>query len=451
MVTPFEIRRPVDLGNMEQMAAPKHRVLAELIQGCSEDPNSRTAIVTSLAVSLWQVAGRGMSGHPPSLILLNGSGSFPDPLNDFTGHLVKDRDAELPRIHYSGGFAFSRPETAPHGMAQAIQEIRRLGAPNDQNIQRYRAVEDRYFSAQVTGFGSGRTRSYSAAWHETFDLLTDRNNELLVRLDSEADFSLFCHHLLKDLKKIVCPLGYGAGLVTVSKSTTISGSFCLETWDPAVASKMVETGLPFVFLPHVVTVPPIVGNRPALDFITDLLPGAFQAPVIEPANLLPEEWSERLGAHLRERLRELPATYEYSMQRIARQLFPVCRRLALWAGQESGATATEMESLLLDLYSHSLRGLVIGVAGLAWHGQGVAWGIPRPQALRALRHLRDKGPMTKVELMRCAHLSRTDRNTLLERLLTEGLVSFKDRDIVASSYEEFVTGLYSRKDFALAE
>jgi hypothetical protein len=444
-------KKSADLEALEKVSAPIHPLLADFTRECYPDADARTAAVTTLVLSLWQVAGRRMSHRVPSLILLDASDFAPDPIDAFAARLVNDRVDTGPGRSIEGAFAFGKPENAPVAMANEIVKKHRMENPGPHNLHHHKRREDRYFAAQATGFGTARTRPYSNAWHETFGLLTNRNDELILRLESQHDCVVFRHHLLNDSEKLLNPTGYGAGLATVAKHTAISGSLTPELWDEQTATKMVELGLPFVFLPHTVREQPVIDNLPALDFFNHLLPGRFHSPVEEPANLLPVKWVKGYGRQLRARLRELPATYEYSMQRTTRQLVPVCMRVAIWAGQQSGATPAEVEALFLDLYEHTLRGLVIGIAGLAWHGLGFDTGLPRPKAMKVLKYLRDKGPVTKIELMRGVHLTKAERDTLLQRFFAEDLVRVEGKTITATTYEEFVAGLYARKEFPATE
>jgi hypothetical protein len=71
---------------------------------------------------------------------------------------------------------------------------------------------------------------------------------------------------------------------------------------------------------------------------------------------------------LRGRLRHLPANYEYCIHKLARQIFPVCQRIAGCCGQT--APAREVEALWLELCMYTLRGLILSIARLAWHVLG---------------------------------------------------------------------------------
>jgi len=426
-------------------------VLGDFIHGCSPDPSARTAAVTTLVISLWQVAGRGMSHRLPSLVLLNAQGASPDPVDTVAAQIANDSGAPGPGMRREGAFMCGKPEEAPQAMASAILEKHRMGSPQPYNLQIHQMLEDRFFAAQATGFGAGRTRPYSKAWHETFDLLTDRNDELILRFEGEDDCMELRRHLLEDPAKLQRPTGYGAGLVSVEKRIAISGSLAAGQWDAEIAMKLVEQGLPLVFLPHAVKEPLVTKNLPVLQLLTRLLSKAYDSPLEEPANLPPDKWCEHYGKLLRLRLRELPDTFEYAMQRAVRQLFPVCNRIAVFSGRLSGASTAEVEALLLDLYKHTLRGMVIGVTGLAWHGVGFATDVSRSELLKVLKYLRDGGPMTKSNLTRHGKVPAAKRDAMLELFAAEGLVRVDGKMVAATTYPEFVAALCDRKEFPTPE
>ena len=80
------------------------------------------------------------------------------------------------------------------------------------------------------------------------------------------------------------------------------------------------------------------------------------------------------------------------MKKLARQLFPACLRIANWCGTFSEASTEEIIAMTKDLCGHALRGLVISVAGLAWHGLGFDAGCSRATVVRVLEYLRARKP-----------------------------------------------------------
>ena len=72
--------------------------------------------------------------------------------------------------------------------------------------------------------------------------------------------------------------------------------------------------------------------------------------------------------------------------------------------------------MVKDLCGHSLRGLVLSVAGLAWHGLGFDTGCPHREFMRVLDYLRLRGPMSKSDLHHRGHIENSKtRDKLVER------------------------------------
>jgi hypothetical protein len=60
--------------------------------------------------------------------------------------------------------------------------------------------------------------------------------------------------------------------------------------------------------------------------------------------------------------------------------------------------------------------------------------------------LRENGTMTMADLRHRSHLSKDLRDTLVERLAAEELVLLDGKNVTATSYQEFVTRINSRKE-----
>ena len=429
---------------LELLAAPPHEALAEFIHGCAQDPADRTVAVTTLVMTLWQLAGRRMSHRLPSLVLVNANGDATDPNDLLASHLIAVPGCSSPRIYQEGHFMGGTPKHAPAAMINAIRATQKLGAPTPANASIYADLEQKYFDAQRTGFGCGSSRAYATAWHDAFGLITDRGGELILRLYSLNDRKSFGRDVLEEPDKVRTPAGYGSGLELVTKTTAVSGSIPIGMWDGDLASAAVELGLPIVILPSLTKEVPATDNLPVLERLATVLPESFHAPVVEPANFIPEPWFTIYRDELRRRLRNLPADYEYSIHKLARETIAVCERIAGWCGR--GAPALEVQALWFELCMHTLRGITLSVAGLAWHVLGFDPGCPRAEALRVLAYLREKRTMTMAELRRNAHLSKELRDTLVDRFAAEGLAEVDGKDVTAVGYHEFVTGLYGRDE-----
>jgi len=433
---------------LEKMADPL-KALADLVHNHPDDSASRTVATTTLLLSLWQLAGRGMTNQAPSLVMINTHGEGSSSMDALASSLVSPQVDTGPQLYKDGSFAQGTPEMAPNAMAGAIRRYheQRKHANLAWTPPELQMHEERFFAAQKTGFGYGRTRRYAKAWHDTFGLMTERDCQVILRLDSTEDLAMFRKHVADNPHCLQAALGFGPGLEMVSKRLCLSGAITPEQWDAEFAGRAVELGLPLLFLPDAAREPSTAVLPAAIQFMLTQLPEAFKGALEEPANLVPGVWFAHYGELLRTRLRMLSPTSDYALQRMARQLFPVSLRLTTCAGLWSGASAEECEALALDLCAHALRGMVISVAGLAWHGLGFDPGSDRKKALKVLDYLRRNSPVSLSDLTRYGKVEKAVRDTLLERFVAEGLVRVDGKIIVAVSYEEFAAGLYVRKEF----
>jgi len=434
---------PVKWAGLEKLSQPALPVLAEFVHGCSKDPATRTASVTQFVTSLWQLTGRSMTAQMPSTIVVNAHDLVPDATDLLASLMVANPHGSEPRAC----LMFGTPAQATGAMVVAIKENQGLGKVTAYNASIHHDLEERYFAAQRTGFGYGPSRSYSGAWHDCFGLITDRKDEVILRIDRPQDRAAFRKDVLGGAQSLRQPHGYGKGLELVPKHVALSGSLPASQWDAEFANGIVGLGIPLLMLPSVAKTPPVIANEAIFDFITKSLPRTFDKRVEEPTNLFPDPWFEGYGAELRRRLRHLPADYEHAMQRMIRQLFPVCLRIASWCGKYSGSNNDEIMALTFDLCAHTTRGLVLSVAGLAWHGLGIDAGCPQEKIVRVLKYLRTREPMTRSEMLSGAHLEKAERDRLVECLSAENLIRVDGKIVTATRYAEFVDRLHERKTF----
>jgi hypothetical protein len=334
-------------------------------------------------------------------------------------------------------------------MKWAIEEMRRL-KKDDPHFGRLRQeLEGRFFAAQRRCFGTGASRTYAEAWHECFGLITDPNDRLILRLETEKDRQAFHQDVLAKNQKLLGAGGFGTGLKSVPKHIAVSGAVTPEQWDAGLAQALTNLPFPFVLLPHSTEASLRLPEEPLLRVLTSDLQRAFRGPQEEPVNFVPHPWFEHYAAHLRQRLRHLPGDYEHALQRMARQLFPACLNLVGFVGRVTGESLEEREALALDLCGHALRGLVVSVAALAWHVLGFDPGCERAKALKTLAYMRTRGSMTLSNLLSKARLTKAERNILVERFAAENLVRVNGKFITATTYKEFVSSLYARKEFPI--
>lgn len=431
---------------VEKVSEPVMSVLAKFVHGCSKDPNERTLAVTQLVATLCQLTGGGMTRQMPSVLVLNGHNQPEDPLDRLAGVLIPGPSEPVEGYYQHPMHPGLTVENAPKAMAQAIAMKADLGKVTPFNIDTHQNWVERYFVAQTAGFGSGPSRPYAKAWHETFELMTGRGGELILRIASPKDRVRFCKDVVGGARRLREPIGYGPDLKLGQKHIALSGSLPAWDWDACLATALIELGLPLLMLPSLAKASPHIANEAVLDVVAMCLPKTFTEPVEEPGNLPPTPWFDRYEGELRSRLRHLPGTYEYRMLKLARELLPVSLRIANWCGTYSGSGTEEISAMTRDLHQNSLRGLTLGVAGLAWHGLGIDTVVPRREFLRVLGCLRRNSRMTRSDLRRYGKISDSrTRDRLVERFEAEGLARVEGKVVTATSYVEFVEGLYARE------
>jgi hypothetical protein len=203
---------PVRWEGLKKLKQPALPVLAEFVHGSSKDPATRTASVTLLVTSLCQLTGRRMTARMPSVVVVNAHDLVPDATDLLASMIVANPEGSGPRVCKEGFFMSGTPDQAPRAMAAAIIEKQDLGKVTAHNASVHHDIEERYFAAQRTGFGYGPSRRYAEAWHDSFDLMTDREDEVILRIDEPQDRAAFRKDVIGGAKRLRQPLGYGTGL-----------------------------------------------------------------------------------------------------------------------------------------------------------------------------------------------------------------------------------------------
>jgi hypothetical protein len=442
---------------LKELDRPMAEILGDFIHGCSPDPSTRTVATTALVLGLWQLIGRAIT-PPPSMLLLRPETGGSDPIDDFIRSLVHNESNNEPRVQTEGAFTCAPIELAPRAMTNAFRKRQSLGEhipPGNRGKKlEAEAAEERFRAAQVTGYGYGRARCYSKAWHPEYGLLTDPDDQLILRLNSEEDRLAFRRDLLEEPEKLLSPQGPGLNLFPTIKSISISGAFPRELWTSELARHILSSGLPFFVLPHVATTPLGGNSLNPLHCFAMIWQGTPLVPVIPSPRLPYSNWIRQYHVALRKRLAAFPVPAEFPTLQSIHELEEVCKRIV---GVACDGTTTQEQALALlhDLFHHTLRGLVIGMASHIWFGVGLLPGEEqealRAKAARLLRRLRQNGPVTKTELLKNLLRNKRDRDAVVEALTDRGLIRVEGDTVAATSYREFVEGLDASKEFPAVE
>lgn len=168
--------------------------IADLLHA-TPDANTRSAVATGLVFGLWQKMSRNQTPRYPSLLLLREDKQSTDPIDSLVKALATSPSAWEPKVQKCGPFAFGTLELAPLKMRQMVAARTKTGQLTPINQDHIKQIEDTFYAAQQTGFGTGRHRPYSQAWHEEFGLLSDPNEGVILRLESDYDKEQLKQHL----------------------------------------------------------------------------------------------------------------------------------------------------------------------------------------------------------------------------------------------------------------
>jgi hypothetical protein len=358
-------------------------------------------------------------------------------------------DSKEPQVVNTGAFACGTPEMARTAVVNAVEQRKLLGDAGPNNEAQILGLIDRFHAARRTGYGSGIAANYSSAWHEKLGWLTEPCDTAILRLDRPEEKAAFREDVLKHPERLLLPEGPGEHLHTASKTLAVSGSLPETEWDSELVCGLVELGLPMFFLPHVGSKPLVGGESlklKAMTFTSGIVGYQGGRQMIAEARLPDDPWVRHYEDRLRRHLRHLPGSYEFSVLRAVRELAPVCVRIV----QQFAAPGTpipELGKIYGDLYSMALRGIVIGVAGLAYHGLGIGPWNQHGAILEVLQYLRQAGPISRRDFQLKFRVLAKDRDALLGQLAAEGLVRLEPRLITAVPLAEFVRALHARTEF----
>jgi hypothetical protein len=277
-----------------------------------------------------------------------------------------------------------------------------------------------------------------------------QNNYVALRLDRPVDHERFRNDLLHDRRRLTHPMGFNGEMVPVPKAAYVSGSLAPAQWDDALVAAVVDHGLPILFLPHgakealTVKEDPFEFSMIANMFAAGCPPGPWGGPLPALPDMPPFTDCQ---AALRSRLRHFPADYEFFILRTLREFGAVAARVASFvAGPRT--SEDERSALQSDLHLTGVRAVALGVESLVYHGYGFEAGCPRDVLAGMLRFIRGKGSVAKRDVQRrFQSLDAARRDSLLEQLAAQGLVTLTGRSVTAVALADFVAALPSRPGF----
>jgi hypothetical protein len=430
------------------------RQLLRFIHGSAADEQTRTMALAVFVLSLWQLAGRAMTPRVPSILLVNGESTEPDPLDTFATRHTGMGSGE-PEAKGYGTFLGGNAELALLRMSRLVKEREGLKGGAELVARNTGELWKQWGHAKPMRFGSGRAGQYARMRDPNLHWVTDGTDDVILRLDRPEDLEQFRQDVLNHPERLTHPLGYGSNLTLIPKTLAVAGSLSPEQWDDRLVSGIIALGLPVVFLPHVARETIVEPERFALDLISigfsDVWPRLIGRQIVPDPWLPPSQALSTYEGILRRRLGHFPGAYEFSVLTTIRELGYVCERIAGFVSMD-GSPIEETGMLCWNLLEVTTRAITMGIVSLGYHGRGFDAGCPREVVVRLLTHLRAATPTTFRDLQRkVPEFDAKSRDGILEVLVTEGLVALDGNHVAAVSLADFIRGLPARHGLSAPE
>ncbi len=444
------LKRPLDLA---AFSIPEEEAFIRFMHETSQEEAEQVMAVAVEVLSLWQQTGSRLTRQPPGYILVNMAEAALDPLaqigifNHGMGHIGPDgakggddTPLDVKRLSLESMRAFTKKYRA---------KLQYCPSESAHQLEWSQEVWKRY---QGSAFGIGRSAGYTDRWDEELGLVTDEDGSIVLLIHRDEDWALFREHVMKEPRRLTDPWGWSTALERVTKVACISGTLYPRQLDDAMLESILVEGLPILMLPHpVISELAAVRSFPLFTF-TDRFVQVIRSvrtlpkrvPVKPPIDGVPMLEYEGILLSLS---RHLPANYGFYLMRTIRELHLVCEPIAV-AVAGSGKELTR--AISRDLRHMTIRGLVTGVASLAYHGWCFDSGIPRNKLVKLLEALRETGEMTFRELQRVMRdYNAQTLRSVLEILEGQGLVQVDGKTVTVVPMSVFVRTIPARYSFPI--
>lgn len=205
-----------------------------------------------------------------------------------------------------------------------------------------------------------------------------------------------------------------------------------------------------IFLPHLGKDAINTPSLPRLDYLFTIW--SARNPLIgnvSDPSLMPNALAHQYLEILRHRLIHMNSAYDYSVQRLVRELLSVCLDISKVAASSDSENAEgKAEAIRWDLYHNTLRSIAISVEALTWHRIGLPSTGIDADINKVLTLLREKGSLSPRDIQRKARLANaTLRDRILERIESEGLMEVDGKTVQATTFSNFTKALYQNPKF----
>lgn len=431
--------------DMHRMQRDTMADLGFFINHSAKDPVTRVMSTTALMLALCQAAGPAMISQPPGFLLIHAENNPFDPIDDLmknllgSGHPTPRPRAEqfehnkrTMQVQMTDQENLLKQHNFFNSIYDAMGEKNLLTCPSQDKFQNL---------LRENHGGNGRAGWYADRHNPDYGWVTDDTGHSILRLDRAEDRRQFLEDVRQRPDKLILPAGYGAAMQMAHKKLSVAGSW--PDWGAPLADGVVQNAIPLFFLPHTACAPLATLEKNAIPWIGLALAGEATQSNDNPVEASPqlysirEPWPMKPLSRLRERLRYFPADYEFFVMRTIREMLPSCHRLVRILAPRM-MPEQEQIKFSCDLFTRVIQGVCLSVESLGWHGYGWCHTSSLEDLRRVLRVIRERGSISKRELLRNQQwLNAEKRHSLLSMLAQEGVIMITNNEITAQPFADY--------------
>jgi len=415
--------------------------LISLITNYEDDHLLQNTTVTAIVFSIWQLTSRGTSLPAPSLMLIK-----PEQVDSCATYNLLDKLTPTNNYYYTGSEGL---EPCSVDQASALMKIYYNQRKNNLNETKVEA----FHKVREIGYGQGIKCPYAAVWHPKLGLITDNRDGIILTLASEKDITTFRDDVSEHSPKLISPKGPGGDLEMQFKTISVLGSIPQKHFNSNFVTSLLEHGSVSLYLPCLKSDTTDIENLQAIKTTVHIMQNALiiNALIINAKSRVintNHPWFRSYYNYLYSRLEHLPLACRFPILTTLHQLHQVCAKIVAEAVRFYTSLPAIADKLAMTLLMHSVRGLTLSIAGLAWVGVGFTTSCNSKQLEKTLKVLRAHESISRRDLHRKARFKTAAcRDLILTELESEGLVSLKGNSVIAITLEQFTRSLHDCCDF----
>jgi len=401
----------------------------QVLDFLSRDDTARSQWALAVLVSLWQAGASSFHCPVPSLVLVcpTDEGSYLlDPIFDAFGHnpdnAMRGASGEDQRL-----------------LEEYLEGLRQM--PSDRDLQD--ALQTSSCPTRDKVFGSDRIRSYRYKKHQDYGATSPQSGHRIHSLTSFEDVALFQGDILSGEENPFRPAGIHVTGQWVQKICPVLGWLHSARWNCDLVHACLKEGYQVLFAPVTATPRDHIPHRKVIrEFLMlmffSLGNGNEVLRRLESCGDDPEV--KQYENSIRCLSSGLPLQYQFFILETIRGLHSVTLLLTRWLTRQRGTQEKPLGDLCHELYCSALRGILLGLASLQFHGYNIGISFAAQSYGEELEALRDsETPMTRrLFQRRFPKYRQEDRDKLLDHFARNGLVHLAGKSVHATGFDQFL-------------